>query len=320
MWRRTAILVATSLVTSGLPTIACRAQTAPPQVLDEMVVTSERTGPGLWHVHRGTAQVWILGSMSPLPRGITWRSKQVEQILESTSQVLVQKPFDIGIARILWLLLTERSLLMVGGGKRLRDVVPADLHARFAVQRAKFTTDANKWERFRPLIAAAFLQQDAFHSVNLSARLDIGASMRTLAKKHGVRVEEIKIAGVSDVLEALKTLPPATENACFTASLVTTESGLPRLVDRAQAWANGDVERIEKLPEPAEVDACRAALDSSSGSADVISLMRRTWLGVLEKYLQGGGVTVAVVNIDLMLEHGGLLDELRAKGYEVEAP
>ena len=40
----------------------------------------------------------------------------------------------------------------------------------------------------------------------------------------------------------------------------------------------------------------------------------------LEKYLQSGGVTVAVVNIDLLLERGGLLDELRAKGYEVEAP
>jgi len=38
--------------------------------------------------------------------------------------------------------------------------------------------------------------------------------MRTLAKKHHVRVEEIQIAGVSDVMEALKTLPPATENAC----------------------------------------------------------------------------------------------------------
>jgi uncharacterized protein YbaP (TraB family) len=255
-----------------------------------------------------------------LPKGITWRSKQVEQVLDSTNQVLVQKPFEIGIARILWLLITERNLLMVRGGKRLKDVLPADLHARFAVQRAKFTDDPNKWERFRPLIAAAFLQQAAFHQVGLSARLDLGAAMRTLAKKHHVRVEEIKIAGVSDVLEALKTLPPATENACVTASLVTIESGLPRLVDRAQAWANGNVERIENLPEPAEVDACRAALDTGAGAADLIALMRRTWLGTFEKYMQNGGVTVAVVNMDMLLERGGLLDELRAKGYEVDAP
>lgn len=316
----TAKFIAAIVLALGFVSIGCGADQAQPQVLDELVVTGERTGPGMWHVHRGTAQLWILGSMSPLPKGITWRSKQVEHVLDSTNQVLVQKPFEIGIARILWLLITERNLLMVRGGKRLKDVLPADLHARFAVQRAKFTDDPNKWERFRPLIAAAFLQQAAFHQVGLSARLDLGAAMRTLAKKHHVRVEEIKIAGVSDVLEALKTLPPATENACVTASLVTIESGLPRLVDRAQAWANGNVERIENLPEPAEVDVCRAALDAGAGAADLIALMRRTWLGTFEQYMQNGGVTVAVVNVDMLLERGGLLDELRAKGYEVDAP
>ena len=48
--------------------------------------------------------------------------------------------------------------------------------------------------------------------------------------------------------------------------------------------------------------------------------MRRTWLTAIEKYLQSGGETLAVVNIDMLLEPGGLLDELRAKGYEVDAP
>jgi uncharacterized protein YbaP (TraB family) len=288
--------------------------------MDDLVVTGEHPGPGLWHVHRGTAQLWILGSMSPLPKGITWRSKQVEQLLDGTNQVLVQKPFDVGIARILWLLITERSVLMVTGGKRLKDVLPPDLHARYATQRAKYTSDPNKWERFRPLIAAAFLQQAAFHQAGLSTRLDLGAAMRTLAKKHHVKVEEIKIGGVSDVMEALKTLPPTTENACVAASLVTIESDLPRLVDRAQAWASGNVERIEKLREPAEVDACRAALEAGVGAAELIARMRRSWLSTLETHLQNGGVTVAVMNIDMLLEPGGVLDELHAKGYEVDAP
>ena len=297
----------------------CRAQ-QPAQELDEVVVHGERTGPGMWHVHRGNAQLWILGSMSPLPKGITWRSMQVEQVLQGTNQVLVQKPFEIGIARILWLLLTERGVLMVRGGKGLKDVLPADLHARFAAQRAKYTDDPDKWERFRPLIAAAFLQQAAFHRVGLSTRLDLGAAVRALAKTHGVRVEEIKIAGVGDVMDALKTLPPAAENVCVAASLATIEGDLPRLIDRAQAWASGDLERIDKLREPAEVDACRAALDTGVGAADLIARMRRTWLGTIEKYLQSGGATLAVINMDLLLEPGGLLDEIRAKGYQVDAP
>jgi uncharacterized protein YbaP (TraB family) len=298
---------------------ACRAQ-QPPAVMDDVVVTGERTGPGMWRVHHGAAQVWILGSMSPLPKGITWRSKQVEQVLDGTSQVLVQKPFEIGIARILWLLITERSALMVRGGKRLKDVLPPDLHARFAVQRAKYTDDPDKWERFRPLIAAAFLQREAFHHVGLSTRLDIGAAVRTLAKEHKVRVEEMKIAGVSDVMDALKSLSPAAENACVAASLVTVERDLPRLLERAQAWASGNVERLAKLREPEEVDECREALDKGVGAAELITRMRRTWLAAIEKYLQSGGQTLAVVNMDLLLEPGGLLDELRAKGYEVDAP
>jgi uncharacterized protein YbaP (TraB family) len=310
-----------ALLAGGWLSIARAADPAlPPQQLDEIEVSGERTGPGLWHVHHGDAQLWILGSMSPLPKGITWRSKQVEDVLGSTSQVLVQKPFDIGVARIVWLVLTERSLFLLRGGKRLKDVMPADMHTRFAAQRAKYTDDPAKWERFRPLIAAAFLQQAAFHHVGLSTRVDMGAAMRTLAKNHGVRIEEVKIAGVNDVLEALKTMPPATENACVEASLVTVESDLPRLLDRAKAWAGGNIERIQQLPEPVEVDACRAALDAGPGPADLIARMRATWLAAFEKYLQGRGSTIAVVNFDMLLEPGGLLDELRAKGYQVDAP
>ncbi|HEX3846929.1 MAG TPA: TraB/GumN family protein [Steroidobacteraceae bacterium] len=306
--------------TEGTSSQSAHADSAPGQQLDEVLVNGERPGPGLWRVHRGDAQVWILGGMSPLPKDITWRSKQVEQILDGTRMVLVQKPIEIGFARILWLLITQRDLLMVGGGKRLHDVLPARLHERFAVQRAKYTDDANKWERFRPLVAAAFLQQAAFHKVGLSTRVDLGAAMRTLAKKHHVELEEIKIAGVRDIVDAFKTLPPAAENACVEASLATVESGLPRLVDRAQAWANGNVERIEKLAEPAEIDACRAALDTGKGAADLISRVRSTWLGSIEEQLRTGGTTMAVINIDMLIERGGLLDQLRDRGYQVEAP
>jgi uncharacterized protein YbaP (TraB family) len=313
------IFIATGLLAGCFAAAVCRAS-PPPPVLDEILVTAERAGPGMWHVHRGAANVWILGSISPLPRDITWRSKQVETVLESTSQVLVQKPFEISVPRILWMLIADRKFLMVGGGKRLKDVLPPDLHARFAAQRRNVVDDADKWERYRPIIAVAFLQQAAFHKVNLSMRLDLGAALRILAKKHGVRVEEIKVAGVSDMLEALKTMPAATERTCVEASLITIESGLPRLVDRAEAWSVGNVERIENLPELKDVDACRTALDAGKGALDVIGRIRQTWLENIEKNLRSAGTTIAVVNLDMLLERGGLLDELRAKGYEIELP
>jgi uncharacterized protein YbaP (TraB family) len=311
------------LLNAGIGCVAWAApidEPPPPAVLDEIVVTGERAGPGMWHIHHGSADVWLLGALAPLPRGITWRSRQVEQVLAGASQVLVQKPFEISMPRILWVLVTERSIVLETGGKRLKDVLPPPLHERFANLRLKYTNDPTKWEHYRPIIAVALLQQAAFRQIGLSMRLDLGAAVRLLAKERHVRVEELKLAAVGDMLDALKTMPAATENTCVDASLVTMESALPRLLERAQAWVDGNIERLQSLPLPREVDACRDALDAGRGALDLIARMRQSWLFAIEKYLRGTGTTIAVINLDLMLERGGLLDELRAAGYQVEAP
>jgi uncharacterized protein YbaP (TraB family) len=318
MRRWAAVWLAGGVLLAGASTCA-RAQD-PPEKLDEIVVTGERAGPGLWHVYNGAAQLWIFGTVSPLPKDMTWRSKQLEKILDGTDQVLVAKPFEIGIARALWLLVTQRDLLMVAHGKKLVDVMPAELHARFAAQRAKFAKDADKWEKFRPIIAAAFLEEDALHAVGLSTRLDLADEVRTLARKHHVRIEEFKIAGLHDVLDALKTLPPATEQKCVAASLSTIETGMPRLIDRAQAWATGDVQRIESLPESGEVAACRSAITVDPGAGDLYTLLRQTWIDNMLRHLETGGVTLAVVSMDMLIEPGGFLDALRSRGYTIDPP
>jgi uncharacterized protein YbaP (TraB family) len=316
-----AALIGASLMACALGGVSIGAAADDPSAkLEEIVVSGERAGPGLWHVHKGSAQLWIFGTVTPLPKEMTWRSKQLETILDGTDQVLVAKPFEIGVARALWLLVTQRELLMVGHGKKLKDVMPADLHERFAVQRAKFTKDSDKWEKFRPIIAAAFLEEDALHAVGLSTRLDLTDEVRSLARKHHVRIEEFKIAGMHDVLDALKTLPPQTEEKCVAASLATIETGMPRLIDRAQAWTTGDVQRIQSLPESAEVAACRAAITVDPGAGDLLALLRQTWLENMERHLQSGGVTLAVVSMDMLLESRGFLDELRAHGYTIDAP
>ncbi len=310
------------LVLAALPFRPCRAQVAdaPPDVLDEIVVTVERSGPEMWHIRRGDAQLWILGSLAPLPKGITWRSRQAEQVMQSTHVVLLTKPLEISFAHAVWIFLTHHDLLVVKGGRKLKDVLPPDLYQRFAAQRAKYTSETGKWEHFRPIIAAAFLEETALHRSGLSSRIDLGAAVRSLADKHNVPIEEVKIAGVRDILDTLKTVPVATENKCLAAALSTTESGLPRLVLRASAWTRGDIDAMQQLPDSAEDVGCHAALVSDTGSADLLSQIEQAWLKAINERVVGRQVVMAVVNIDLLLEHGGLFDNLRAQGYSVEAP
>jgi uncharacterized protein YbaP (TraB family) len=317
--KRAAGAVLAMLALTGTPKSQARSDDQPAQ-LEELTVTGEAAGPRLWRVQRGTAQLWIIGSVSPLPKDMTWRSKQFETVLDRADQVLVAKPVEIGIARAMWLVVTQRSLLLAPHGKKLKDLLPPDLYARFAKQRARFTDDPDKWERYRPLVASAFLEEEALHRIGLSTKLDLAEEVRSLARKHHVRIEEFKIAGLHDILDALKTLPPATEEKCVAASLATLESGLPRLIERARAWATGNVELIQSLPESKEVAACRAAITMESASGDLYALLRRTWIDNMKQHLQQGGVTVAVVSMDMLLEPGGFLDALHAGGYQIEQP
>ena len=309
------------MIVALLPVSQGHTQTEkPPDVLDEIVVTGERSGPGLWHIRRGDAHLWILGALAPLPKGITWRSHQLEQVMLGTDLVLITKPLEIGFARALWIFLTHHDLLMVSGGRRIRDVLPQDLYHRFVTQRARFTTDDSKWERFRPILAAVFLEETALRQAGLSTRIDLGAAVRSIANKHDVNVKEVTIAGVRDLLETLKTVPVATENKCMAAALSTIEIGLPRLVERASAWTRGDIEAMQRLPDSPEDLGCHAALVSDSGSADLLAQMQHAWLAAIDEHMHGKEVVLAVVNMDLLLERGGLLDSLRAGGYSVEAP
>ena len=70
----------------------CRAQPVPaapagPE-LDEVLVTGERPGPGMWRIAKNGHDLWILATLRPLPKDMTWRSLAVEQRIASSQSVL----------------------------------------------------------------------------------------------------------------------------------------------------------------------------------------------------------------------------------------
>ena len=56
--------------------------------LDEVLVTGERPGPGMWRVAKDGHELWILATLQPLPKNMTWRSQAVEQRI-ANSQVVI---------------------------------------------------------------------------------------------------------------------------------------------------------------------------------------------------------------------------------------
>ena len=98
---RTRLLADLAAATETAYRLAVRAQDAvgvdeAPTLLDEVLVSGEQPGPGLWKVIKTTPAgehvMWVLGSYGPLPQKMQWRSAQVEQAIASYQQVLDLEP------------------------------------------------------------------------------------------------------------------------------------------------------------------------------------------------------------------------------------
>lgn len=287
--------------------------------LAPVVVSGERAGPGLWQVSGEQARLWILGTVSPLPVGMTWRAREVTHVLGKVDTVVVAKPVELSLPHVFWMLIAQRDLLLLPRGRKLRDVLPAYLYARFGAQRAQSGEGGDKWERYRPIIAGALLEDRALAGQGLSDRLDVSLTVRRLARERHIAVMELNTPGAADLLKALQAVPPAAELVCFTTLVQTVETGIPALAARADAWASGDLERLRALP-PSAMTACAAALAGEGAAGAPWQRTRDAWLAALEARLRGADATLAVIDLDLLLGPRGLLQDLAGAGYRVEEP
>ena len=86
-----------------------RRRATPPTQLEELAVTGERTGPGMWRVHRGRCAAVDSRQHLTAAQGHHLALQAGRAGAHRTQRVLVPKPLEIGIVRILWLLVPSAT-------------------------------------------------------------------------------------------------------------------------------------------------------------------------------------------------------------------
>jgi TraB/PrgY/gumN family len=112
---------------------------------------------------------------------------------------------------------------------------------------------------------------------------------------------------------------------CFRRTLDRIESDLGTMVGRANAWAEGDVEALRSLPFQSQFAACSAvftgnAVARKQGMDDIQVRLENAWMAAAEKSLGENASTFAVLPVGQLIQAGGFLDKLAAKGYVIEEP
>ncbi|MFM7624873.1 MAG: hypothetical protein ACKO7G_00100, partial [Gammaproteobacteria bacterium] len=96
--------LATLLVGAAAAQPAAAPSTVPPAdavdgTIDEVVVSGERAGPGLWKIRKGDHTLYLLATITPAPKKMEWRSREVESVLARAQAFVPARPevdTDIG--------------------------------------------------------------------------------------------------------------------------------------------------------------------------------------------------------------------------------
>lgn len=314
------------------------AQTAPepePAAADaapeKVLVVGQRPGPGLWKVSKGEHVLWIFGTYAPLPEKMEWRAHEVETIL-AQSQEFIAPPSaktDIGFWRAMTMLPLAIGLQKNPDGAMLKDVIPADLYARWLPFKEKYIGQNDDIERKRPIFVAEQLHRAALQKAQLGNDYKVRETIDQIVKKSKIKVTSTDIVlPLKDPRGMLKDFKKSSleDAACFSATLDRLETDIDALKARANAWAIGDIQVIARTNFAGREQACKEAMTSSpalKNSPEFQSMdarMAEAWISAVEKALETNNSTFSIMHIRLLLQPKGLLHTLESKGYVVQQP
>ena len=291
----------------------------------ELVVEGQHEGPRMWSVRSGEHTLWILGTISPLPKKMVWQPDAVEEALRQTQEVVPAWPaYGIGANPItaLRVYIAWRHLQKPPDNLPLSQSLPPPLYARVEALRMRYAPHDHKLEQMRPMLAARELLTRSFDAAGLAMRNEVQQEVLKLAARHGVRVhqDKLRIDDPVDVLKDVSATPLAGEVACLDAVVTLLETDLANMQARARAWALGDVDGLRQIPHAEDRTACIAAVSSSERVRALIARAQDNWLIATEDSLNRNRGTLAVQSMDRLLGEHGALATLKQRGYDVEGP
>ncbi|MCU0975964.1 MAG: TraB/GumN family protein [Steroidobacteraceae bacterium] len=305
-----------------------------PTVFDELLVSGEQPGPGLWRVAKQTAEgehvLWILGSYGPLPKRMQWRSRQFERAIAESAEVIAPASVntDVGVFRGATLLPSLVGIRKNPNGETLQELVPPELYERWLVLKRRYLGNDRGVEKWRPVFAAGELYREAIGEAGLELSNVVWPVVEKAAKKRKLvitrPVVDVEVEEPRDLIREFKKAE-LEDLECFARTIERLESDLDLMRVRANAWATGEVGVLRELAPVDQAGACLAVVTGSEllqsrGLADLPSRLTAAWLAAAEEALARNASTVAVVWMSQLLREDGLLAQFEARGYRVEAP
>jgi hypothetical protein len=351
--RREVIAMFAALALAGSWAAAQEPPAPPLQELETVLVLGEQPGPGLVKVSKDGHVMWVLATYGPLPKGMTWRTKEVEARLRESRELLlppeVKVNADISMFSLLTHIPSAYKAVTIPEGRKLGDVLPPATYRQWTMLSARY--GARGLDRMRPAFAIETLRERAYRSHTLQEGPEVVSLVRAIAKKQRVPVRKLpdveRVVKLGDLPALLKVLAGVglPDIACFSESLGHLEGDIARMKTRANAWARGQLSALREMEGQPKIgsecdDEFGLAVESALAAKDSAAVARlkkigadyewheeqaavqarRDWIAAARKALERNDFTFAVLPAVEVVGSKGYVADLAALGYEVTEP
>lgn len=309
------ILGAATAAVLGIWALAAAPATAQPEsdpegtLVEELVISSNLGGPAFWKVSDGDTTIYVLGVPGALPRGAKWDERRLAMRLKDAKALILPPKIKARPVVMTTYLLTNQKKFQGG------PPVEGALAARLERNRAALKVKPASLEKWKPGVQGMILAGELQKPLKLD---DSQPEGRILALARKAKVKQVRAGAAIDPMPALKSLvnlDNAGQRICLEDALDQVEAGRAPLREASAGWARGDVKAA--LQAQRGFDRCLARLPMLS------SLSRRAMSDTsttIARQMGVPGKAVAVVDLRQLLARGGVLDQLRARGFRIDTP
>jgi hypothetical protein len=242
---------------------------------------------------------------------MTWDRTVFDRRLKSANQVIL--PFQNLKVHVLGLFGLGFRLMRLRSMTPFEETLDPATRARFVAARTKVGTPANRYNTKNPLAAGLLLATDYRKHEDLTGS-DPGKPIRVYAKLAGVPVQD-KVYDVGPLLGAVLRTPPQAGRACLNEVMDQVLAGPGVTLTSTKAWAEGNVRGA--LENERTYERCVALVP---GAAQFDAQVKADEARAIEEALKKPGHAIAVIQLRPLLAQGGVLDRLRAAGYQIKTP
>lgn len=285
----------------------------------ETVEVEARPGPAVWHVTRGQSEVWILGTVGAMPKGLDWNKQYLSDLLAGARAIVMPPRADFGLLEAGWFLLTHAGDLDMSlpRGQTLKALVPDAVWSRFLALAAAIGEDPARYAGDTPLGAARRLNRAVMEKAKLAGG-EPRDTINSLARRKDVPEEPALRFEIIPIAEDVFNLSPAAQEPCFGEEIDDADRLLHHAAAAGQAWAVGDIKGVEANYAPSRLGDCMEGLVHQLGDVDQNQV--QAYATAIDAALNKPGKTVVVIAMGPLLRKGGVLDQLEARHMTIEGP